>query len=510
MYLLEMQGISKRFAGVTALDNVNLYLKENEILSVLGGNGAGKSTLMKILTGNYPFDDTCSGKIILSGKEQRFSQSRDAENTGIVMIYQEINLQPDLNAAENIFMGIFPKTRLGTINYEKIIKDSKAMLESLSIHIDVTCPVRNYGASIQQLICIARALVRKPKVLVLDEPTSCLTESEAVHLLNTIRNLKSQGISSIYISHKLDEVTEIADRIMILRDAQNVSSYSKEEFNSNRIVEDMIGRKIDVLFPKIEKSLHEEILSVKDFTVEHPYAVNKNIVEGASFNVRRGEVLGLAGLVGSGRTELLKAIFGAIPKKTGKVYIDGKECVIKEPSDALKNGIGLLPEDRKKDGAILTMSIKHNMTISILKKISKFTIIKQKSETEISDEYQDALSIKTNNLNNLISSLSGGNQQKTILSKLLMAKLKILFLDEPTRGIDIGAKNEIYKIIGDLAAQGMAIVVISSELPELLEMCDRFIVLSKGQVKMELNKDEATEHRVMLACSGFDDSPDGS
>lgn len=500
-----MQEISKRFAGITALDRVDLFLKENEILAVLGGNGAGKSTLMRVLNGTIPFDSTCSGKIILDGKEQKFASSRDAENSGIVMIYQEIDLQLDLDAAENIYMGIFPKTSLGTINRKMIVKESRAMLESLGLQIDVTVPVRNYGASIQQLICVARALVRKPKVLILDEPTSCLTESETVYLMKTIRALKAQGISSIYISHKLDEVTEISDRIIILRDAKNVSSYDKHEFDSSKIVEDMIGRKIDFMFPKIDKVIKDVILKVTDFTVAHPYAIHKNIIENASFSVRRGEVLGLAGLVGSGRSELINAIVGAIPKKSGHVYIDGKECAIKEPADALRCGIGLLTENRKKDGLIMTMSIKHNMTISILKMMSKFTVIKSRFESQISDQYHKALNIKTNDLNDIITSLSGGNQQKVVLSKLLMSNLKILFLDEPTRGIDVGAKNEIYKIIGDLASQGIAIVIISSELPELLEICDRYIILSNGRVRMELSKTEATHHKVLLACSGIYD-----
>ena len=500
-----MSGISKRFGVVQALKDTNLHLNENEILSVLGGNGAGKSTLMRVLTGNYPFDETCTGEISLNGVEQQFSNSRDAEDNGIVMIYQEINLQLDLNASENIFMGIYPKTALGTIDFKKIKKESEDILKSLGIEIDVTCPVRKYGASIQQLICIGRALVRNPKVLILDEPTSCLTESESAHLLNTVRKLKTQGISSIYISHKLDEVTEIADRIMILRDAKNVSSYDRAHFDSNKIVEDMIGRNIDNLYPKIEKSLKEEILHVEGITVEHPSSKNKNIVEDVGFSVRKGEVLGLAGLVGSGRTETLKAIFGAIEKKSGRIVVNGKECVIREPSDALNMGIGLLPEDRKMDGAILSMSIKHNMSMSILGKLSRFTVINQKKEIEKTDEFKDVLSIKTNDLNHMISSLSGGNQQKAILSKLLMANLKILFLDEPTRGIDIGAKNEIYKIINDLAARGLAIVVVSSELPELLEISDRFVILRNGRVAMEMDKTQATEHNVMMVCSGFED-----
>jgi len=504
MALLEMKKISKRFGSLKVLKEVDMHLNENETLAVLGGNGAGKSTLMRIINGTYPFDATCSGQIILNQKEYTFHSARDAELAGIVMIYQEINLQLDLSAAENIFMGIFPKTRLGSIHWKKVNHDAKGALESLGVDIDVTIPVRNFGASIQQQICIARALVRKPKVLILDEPTSCLTETETVHLIKTIRLLKEQGISSIYISHKLDEVMNIADRIVILRDGKNVSSYVKQEFDSNTIVEDMIGRTIENMYPKADKILRDEVLRVEGFTVGHPYAKNKNIVENAGFSIRQGEVLGLAGLVGSGRSELLKAIFGAIPKKAGEVYIRGKKCAINQPSDALLNGMGYLTEDRKFDGLIGSMSIKENMTIAILRRLSRFAVINRQQETQIAQEYFDSLNILAENMNNSILSLSGGNQQKVVLSKLLMADLKILFLDEPTRGIDVGAKNEIYKIINRLAKQGMSLVVISSELPELLEICDRFIVLAKGTVRENIPKEEASEHRILHACSGLD------
>jgi ABC-type sugar transport system, ATPase component len=505
MFLLEMQEITKRFTGVTALDKVGIGLKENETLAVLGGNGAGKSTLMRVLNGSFSFDSSCSGKIILNGNEQKFSSCRDAENVGIVMIYQEINLQLDLSAAENIFMGIFPRTKFGSISWKKAKIEAREILDSLNVQIDVTIPVRNFGASIQQLICIARALVRKPKVLILDEPTSCLTESETKHLMETIRKLKANGISSIYISHKLDEVMDIADRVVILRDGRNVSSYEKQQYDSQKIVEDMIGRTIENMYPKVEKVLHHEVLRVSDFTVSHPYATKKNIVEGVSFSVRKGEILGLAGLVGSGRSELLKAIFGATPKKKGKVYIEGKEVAINDPADALKNGIGLLTEDRKLDGLVTTMTIKENMTLASLKLISIMSVIRRKFENQLAEKYFKVLSIKARNMNDSIISLSGGNQQKVILSKLLMSNPKILFMDEPTRGIDIGAKNDIYKIIADLAAQGMSIVIISSELPELLEICDKYLLLSKGIVKMEMSKEEATHHKVLHLISGFDD-----
>ncbi len=504
MALLEMNRICKRFGSLRVLDNVDLHINHHETLAILGGNGAGKSTLMRILNGAYSYDATCSGQIILDGKEMAFSVSRDAEEAGIVMIYQEINLQLDLSAAENIYMGVFPRTKLGIIDWKSVKRGAIEILSSLGVSIDVNIPVRSFGASVQQQICIARALVRKPKVLILDEPTSCLTETETVHLMKTIRQLKEQGISSIYISHKMNEVMSIADRIVILRDGKNASSYVKEEFDADRIVEDMIGRSISNMYPKVDKTLKEEALRVEDFTVTHPYARNKNIIENASFSVRKGEVLGLAGLVGSGRSELLRAVFGAIPRKSGKVFIEGTEQDIKEPADALRLGMGYLTEDRKFDGIIGTMTIKENMTLAILKRLSRLLVMNRKSEVNIAKQYFSMLNIKARSMNDSILSLSGGNQQKVVLSKLLVSNLKIIFLDEPTRGIDVGAKNEIYKIINDLATQGMSIVVISSELPELLEICDRFVILSKGTVRMEMEKEGITEHKVLHACSGLD------
>ncbi|MDR1204878.1 MAG: sugar ABC transporter ATP-binding protein [Peptococcaceae bacterium] len=504
MALLEMKNVSKRFGNLMVLDNVDVELRSHETLAILGGNGAGKSTLMRILNGTYPYDAACSGQIILDGKEVYFSTARDAEEAGIVMIYQEINLQLDLNAAENIYMGIFPRSNLGSIDWKTVKRGAEDILQNLGVDIDVNIPVRSFGASMQQQICIARALVRKPKLLILDEPTSCLTETETVRLMETIRQLKRQGISSIYISHKLNEVMDIADRIVILRDGKNASAYEKADFDADRIVEDMIGRSISNMYPKVDKTLKEEALRIENFTVAHPYARNKNIMENASFFIRKGEVLGLAGLVGSGRSELLRAIFGAIPKHSGKVFIEGKECEIREPAQALRLGLGYLTEDRKLDGIISTMNIKENMTLAILKKLSRLQVMDHKQENAIAQQYAGSLNIKFRGINDGIMSLSGGNQQKVVLSKLLMSHLKILFLDEPTRGIDVGAKNEIYKIINDLAKEGMSIVIVSSELAELLEICDRFVILSKGTTRREMDKDEVTEHKVLHACSGLD------
>ncbi len=500
--ILSMEGITKKFYNVTALENVNIKLKEKEILALVGENGAGKSTLMKILSGTYP-SGSYNGSIYINGEKQRFMSSKNAEEAGIAMIYQEINLELDLSIAENIMLGMLPKTPLGLIDWKKVNAQAEQVLKRLKVDIDVTIPVRNLSASLQQLICIARALIRNPYILILDEPTSTLTEAETVNLMEILRDLKTQGISCIYISHKLEEVFDISDRVAVLRDGKLVSIYEKNLFNPKKIVEDMIGRKIEVLYPKAEKVIGEEVFRVEGFTVPHPYAPNKALLENVGFSIRKGEILGLAGLVGAGRSELLKAIFGAMPKAGGRVYIEGKEVYIKEPSDAIYYGLGLLTEDRKNDGLVGTMNIKENMTLPILKKISNRSFIDFSQEEKLAMKYFETLDIKAPDLGTNILTLSGGNQQKVILAKWLLTDLRILFLDEPTRGIDVGTKAEIYKLISALAAEGLSIVMISSELPELLAMCDRFVVLAKGRVQAEIDGKDATQKNIMNAAAGY-------
>ncbi|WMJ23539.1 sugar ABC transporter ATP-binding protein [Paludicola sp. MB14-C6] len=499
--VLSVENVTKRFLGTVALKDVSMKLYENEILGVMGENGAGKSTLMKILSGMYPYNEV-EGKIYLHGEECKFNSPIQSEAKGIAMIYQELNLELDLTVAENILLGCMPQTKIGTIDWKKTRQLATDTLKRLHADIDVTVTARSLNPSMQQLVSIARSLVRNPKILILDEPTSVLTEGETQKLMMVLRELKEQGISCLYISHKLDEVFDLCDRMVILRDGFYISEYLKENgYDSKSVIEDMIGRKLDVMYPTIEKTVGDEVLRVENFTVPHLFAYGKNIIENASFSLKKGEILGLTGLVGSGRSELINAIFGTIPKTQGDIYLNGKKITINSPKDAKKYGIGLLTEDRKKNGIVKTMSIRENMTLTVLNKISKGLLLDHNKERSLVKKYFDVLRVKAPSDKTMITSLSGGNQQKVILAKWLMTDLKVLMLDEPTRGIDVGTKSEIYKIILDLAKNGISIVMISSELPELLAMCDRFIVLGKGTVVKEMNKDEADEVSILQASS---------
>jgi len=499
--VLVLKDITKRFQGVMALKSVNLTLYENEILAIMGENGAGKSTLMKILSGLYPSSEM-EGDIFFRGEDVRFNNPNDAEKHGIAMIYQELNLELDLSVTENICLGMLPKKGFGLIDWKSANVLAHEALAKLHVELDLSRTVRNLNPSMQQLVSIARALVRNPSILVLDEPTSVLTATETEKLMEIIKHLKSQGISCIYISHKIDEVFKLCDRLVVLRDGYYINEYyQKDIYDSTRIIHDMIGRDIGVMYPQSEHIIGDEFFRVEHLQVPHPFALGKKIIEDVSFSLRRGEILGLTGLVGSGRSETLNSIFGILPTTGGKIFLEGKEISIKSPKDAKKFGIGLLTEDRKNNGIIACLNICHNMTITIIDALRRGLFIDHKKEQQKAQVYFDKLDIKAPSLKTLIANLSGGNQQKVILSKWLMTDLRILFLDEPTRGIDVGAKAEIYRIIGDLATSGVSIVMISSELPELLAMCDRFIVLGKGTVQAELGKEEASEVAILRASS---------
>lgn len=500
--VLSVEHITKKFVGTVALRDVSLQLFHKEILAVMGENGAGKSTLMKILSGLYP-ENEYEGEIRIDGKKCRFSSPMDSEDAGIAMIYQELNLELDLSVAENIMLGRLPRKKIGLIDWEKTKSMARSALEKLQLDLDVTVTVRNLSPSVQQLVSIARAIVRDPRILILDEPTSVLTESETTKLMGILRTLRDKGISCIYISHKLDEVFELCDRMVILRDGEYMGEHRKEEgYDSGVIIEEMIGRKLSNMYPNPgDRRIGGEALRVENFCVPHTFAYGKNIIEDVSFNLRKGEILGLAGLVGSGRSELVNALFGTIPKKSGTIHIDGKEVKITSPQDAKALGIGLMTEDRKKNGFIGTMSVCHNMTLTILKKIKKHILVDKRKERRLAGEYFERLRVKAPSMDVMITNLSGGNQQKTILAKWLMTDLKIIILDEPTRGIDVGTKAEIYKLIYDLAAKGISIIMISSEMPELLAMCDRFVVLGKGRVLKTLKKEEATEVSILKIAS---------
>ncbi len=500
--VLEAKNVGKEFFGNAVLKDVNFSLNKGEILAFIGENGAGKSTLMKILSGVHT-TGSYSGDILLNGEKVEFHSPEDAHKVGIGMIYQEINLELDLSVAENIFIGKLDKNRFGFVDWKKTYSDAEALLGRLGFEIDVKRKVRNLSASVQQVICIARALHLNPHVLILDEPTSTLTRAETEKLVAVLNQLKQQGISCIYISHKLDEIFSICDRIVVLRDGSVVSGYSKGEYDQGRVIEDIIGRKMEAMYPRVDKELGETVLQVKNLTVQHPSTPTIDIVRGVSFKLRRGEVLGLAGLVGAGRSEVLRGIYGVLPRKDGEIYLYYEKVDIRNAEDAQRHGFALLTEDRKRDGYVGSMDIKKNITLSSLKRIKKGFFIDYAGERAIAEEYFNSFNIKANSLSDNILSLSGGNQQKVMLGKCMAMQPKILLLDEPTRGVDVGAKSEIYGIIASLAAGGMSIIVISSELPELCAICDRFIVMSKGRAVGELDRGEVSEARIMsLAATG--------
>ena len=499
--ILSVRGVTKKFIGTIALRDVSMELYRNEILGILGENGAGKSTLMKILSGVYPAGEY-QGEILIAGKLCRFNSPLDSQRNGVAMIYQELNLELDLSIAENIMLGCAPKTKLGLIDWKRMAETGREVMRRLNSDMDVTITVRSLSPSMQQIVSIARALVRNPKILILDEPTAMLTEGETKNLLDILRRIRDEGISCLYISHKLDEVFELCDRIEVFSDGRHISVYEKSAgYDSKIIIEDVIGRRLDMMYPSMDHEIGGEVLRVENFRVPHPFSYGKNIITDVSFSLGKGEILGLGGLVGSGRSELLGAIFGVIPHTTGRIFKNGKEIVIREPIDAKRHGIGLLTEDRKKNGFIGTMTICENMTITILHKLLKGILLDKKKENRIAGEYFDKLSVKAPGLYTRITNLSGGNQQKVILAKWLICGLDVLFLDEPTRGIDVGTKSEIYKIILQLAQSGVSIVMISSEISELAAICDRFVVLGKGRVQKELNKDEADEVSIIQAAS---------
>lgn len=501
--ILEMHSITKTFPGVKALDNVSFDVYENEILALVGENGAGKSTLMKVLSGSYPAG-TYTGDIIVNGKKMIFKNSAQSEAVGIAMIYQEISMHLQMSVAENIFLGRWPGLK-GKINWKKMNEETVKYLAMVNLKISPTEKLGNLGASQQQLVSIARALSKNPKILVLDEPTSPLTLTESENLFNILHKLKKNGTSSILISHKLDEVFENSDRITVLRDGKTISTSNIENADQHKIISDMVGREIDEMYPKEKVKIGDVIFELKDFTVPHPYIENKNIVEDISLNLRKGEVLGIAGLVGTGRSETMNAVFGKMQKKSGKVFIEGKEVNIKSPIDAIKSGIALVTEERKTDGIIGIHSIKDNSILVSLKELFPSGIINLKKAFNAADKYYKKMNIKAPNMDTLVQQLSGGNQQKVVLAKWLMKKPKVLILDEPTRGIDVGAKAEIYKIMMDIVKQGSSIIMISSELPELMSMSDRIVVLANGHVSGEkiINESVTQEDIMKLAVGGI-------
>jgi D-xylose transport system ATP-binding protein len=499
--ILEMHSIVKEFPGVMALDGVTFDLYEGEFHSLVGENGAGKSTLMKVLSGVYPFG-TYEGDIVIDGETRRFKTVRDSEKSGIAIIFQELSLVKELTVGENIFLGKEPSS-FGVINWSELYQRATKLLQNLHLPIDPRTPVGNLGIGQQQLVEIAKALSQDAKILVLDEPTAALTESEVETLFDILRKLKERGVGMIYISHKLDEVFAMSDRITVLRDGQTVRTESSLALTKDKVISLMVGREVGDIFPQSSHDFGETALEVKNLTAFDADNPNKKLVDNVSFSVKKGEVLGISGLMGAGRSELLMAIFGAcFGKSVGEVFVEGQKVSINSPSDAIKNGIGFVTEDRKRYGLLLEQTILDNMTLAGLKRISGAFITHRSRETVATKGAMQSLRVKANSPVTVAGTLSGGNQQKVVLGKWLLTNPKILFLDEPTRGIDVGAKQEIYAEINKLAKEGLAIMMVSSELPEVLGLSDRVIVLHEGKLTGEFSKSDVTPEKVMAAATG--------
>jgi len=434
------------------------------------------------------------------GNEVKFSSPHDALLKGIGFVPQEINVMDDLTVAENIFVGHLSSDKSSFTSPNVLSKRAADFLKKNKINLVPQMRVRMLSIGQKQLLMIARALSWNPNVLILDEPTTALSNEDVDNLFHIVRDLKERGTSIVFVTHKLEEIVSLTDSVTILRDGKKISTYQKKEYNTNKIVTDMVGREISNMYPKRRTNIGEEILRVEGLTVEHPRIQNRNLIEDIEFNLNKGEVLGIAGLVGSGRSETLGAIFGQLHHKKGKIYIDKKEVSISNTGDAIKNGIAMVTEDRKNDGLLMLANIKQNIVLSNLKKIIKALRIKKSLEEEVANSYMKKLKIKATNAQTMVVNLSGGNQQKVVLAKALNSEPRILMLDEPTKGIDVGSKNEIYNLINDLVEMGISIIMVSSELPELLAMCDRFVVLAGGKVTGQLDKREATQEAIMLKC----------
>ena len=496
--ILEFRNITKRYPGVIALKDVSLSLNSGEIVALLGENGAGKSTFVKILCGVIPHGEF-SGEILHNGKPVKYAGPKDSVKDGIAMIPQEISVQPDLTIAENIMMGYWPM-KGPFVDFRRMNEIAAEALKKLDFTIDVTQKAGLVTSGIHQMMTIARALMFKPSVLILDEPTSALTENETETLLRMIGTLRDNGLCCLYITHKLDEVFKIADRTIVFRDGKLISEYERGQMSHKSIVEDIVGVRQGNAFRRESHSTDEIALSFRDFSISQQYARNRLLLSNVSFDLRKGEILGIAGLLGSGRSELLKSAFGAMPKVAGELYMDGRKLEIRSPKDAIENGIGLLTESRGFDGYVKTMSIGENMSLVILRKLRKNLFLDTAKEASLIDKYFRYIHIKAPSIKTPILSLSGGNQQKVLVAKWLMNDSKVLFLDEPTRGVDVGAREEIYSLMSDLTSKGTSIIMVSSELPELVKVCDRFVILADGGVSEILDTADGpvTEAEIMM------------
>ena len=511
-YVLEAVDITKRFPGVLANDAVCLNVKYGEVLGLIGENGAGKSTLLKILNGIYPHG-TYEGKLILEGQEVQPASTQDAMAAGIGYVPQETNVLKNFSVAENIYMSDLRLTKLHQgekqnktpfVNFREMYQACETLLKENRIDLDPKADVRKLSVGQQQMLMIARALATKPKVLILDEPTTSLSGSDVKRLFEVVRNLKENGTSIIFVTHKMEEILELTDRVTILRDGRNISTFEKKDYDTGKIIADMIGREISEMYPERHNKIGDEVFRIEGLTVEHPYIANRDLIHDVSFCVHAGEVLGLGGLVGAGRSEVCTAIYGMMPIKSGKIFLNGKEIHIRNTEEAVRHGISMVSEDRKRYGLNFSWDIGKNIVISNLKPVSKWNFVSTRKLAERAKPYFDNLHVKAPSLNTRVATLSGGNQQKVVIARALNASPKVMILDEPTKGIDVGSKNEIYQLINELAAQGVAIIMISSELPELMAMSDRFVIMADGHVAGELEKEETKEASIMqLATKSF-------
>jgi putative multiple sugar transport system ATP-binding protein len=501
--LLEMRAITKEFPGVKALDNVNLRVAEGEIHAICGENGAGKSTLMKVLSGVYPYG-TYAGEIIYQNTPCRFGDIRASERAGIVIIHQELALIPELSITENIFLGNEPGQR-GIINWKTAQKRAIELLNMVGLHEDPDTLIKNIGVGKQQLVEIAKALSKNVRLLILDEPTAALNENDSQHLLDLLLGFKNQGMTSIMISHKLNEIERVADSITIIRDGRTIETLDVkgQEVNEDRIVRGMVGRELSSRFPEHTPALGDVFFEVRDWTVQHPVSEDRLVCKGSNFTVRRGEIVGFAGLMGAGRTELAMSIFGRSygVYHHGQVFKDNRPIELRTVSDAIANGIAYVSEDRKSVGLNLLDDIKASVVAAKLSKVSQMGILDHNKIQKSSEEYRVSLRIKTPTVDEGVSKLSGGNQQKVVLAKWMFTDPDLLILDEPTRGIDVGAKYEIYGIIQRLASQGKGVIVISSELPELIGLCDRIYTVFEGAITNCIPRCDANPELLMKSMT---------
>jgi len=496
--LLEAQHITKKFSGVTALSEVSMRIEKGKVIALIGENGAGKSTLLKIMSGIYT---DYEGAILFKGKKVIFSTPKDAQDHGISIIHQELNLIPYLTVSQNVFLGRELINKLGFLDHEKMNKKTSELMERLQMEVDPLAMVNSLKVGQQQVVEIAKAILTESEVLFMDEPTSAIGESEVEVLFQIIDQLRSEGKSIVYISHKLDELFAIAGDFIVLRDGKAVGKGEMSKITRDELIGMMAGREIKVTKKSDKKRPDKQLLQVTNLTLKNQENPQRLILKDISFDLNNGEVLGIYGLMGAGRTELCESLFGLHRRSlTGSIVLDGVESHFNSPTEAIESGMALVPEDRKLDGIVPGMSVAENISITVLDKVLRLGLLNKKKESKLYDKYVESLKIKVNSERQLIKTLSGGNQQKVVLAKWIERGPKVLMLDEPTRGIDINAKNEIYELITKLASSGISVLVVSSEIPEILAISDRILVMAEGQITAEFGSEEATEKNIMNAC----------